>query len=200
MKKTFRAILLIQTMSLLSLTSLAFGQVTEIRPESSVQKRITAKEWNEDLDYLVKRYEIMHPGLYTNVGKEKFNAFVDTLKLRSATESGLNMVIGIMELVAMIKDGHTAVNPTMYNTEKIPETIHWYPIRVYFFSDGLYAISATKKYETIIGKRIIKIEKFTTEDAIKKWARTKAADNKMGEITGIYFAKCRRSNDSPVKR
>jgi len=189
LKKTFRAILLLQTMSLLSLTSLAFGQVTEIQPESSVQKKITTKEWNEDLDYLVKRYEIMHPGLYTNVSKEKFNAFVDTLKLRSATESGLNMIIGIMELVAMIKDGHTGVNPTMYNAEKIPETIHWYPIRVYYFSDGLYAISAIKKYEAIIGKKIIRIGKLTTEDVIKKWARTKAADNKIGEITDIYFVK-----------
>lgn len=163
-------------------SKLSYGQITQSKLTQDVKNILTSEQWEEDLDSLVCRLEIIHPDLYANVSKERFDNFVKELHIKSRTESDVNMYIGIMELVKLVKDGHTWVS---WGEGKIARYLHLPPLTVYMFSDGLYITSAIKKYNDVVGKKIVKICNFPTEEFIERLSRIKSGENKWGEITII---------------
>ncbi|MFH0735580.1 MAG: S41 family peptidase [bacterium] len=176
-KKILRIIPILAILFLLS--TLSFGQNTGTS-ETESQKSLTAKEWDEDLTYLVKRLEIMHPNLYANVNKEKFNSFVDSLRKRSKNCDNFNMVAGIMELTAKIKDGHTSIDPSDDSGKQVSDLFSIYPVKTYLFPEGLYVISSLEKYSGIVGKKVIKIGNLPTDEVLEKITKYISADNLMG--------------------
>ncbi len=158
-----------------ALSNLLFGQTS-----NDNQSNLTPNEWKEDLTYLVKRLEIMHPNLYANVNKYKFSGFVDSLYKRSNECNDFNMVAGIMELIAMIKDGHTSIDPSDDSGKQISDLFSIYPLKTYLFPDGLFVLSSLKKYDNIVGKKVIKIGDIPTDEVLKRIKKYISADNQSG--------------------
>jgi tetratricopeptide (TPR) repeat protein len=84
------------------------------------------------------------------------------------------IVVGLMKLVAMVKDGHTNLIPRQFVTSGI------YPIRLYKFSDGVYVQKAASAYADMVGAKVLRIGNATIEDAMAAVAPVVAADNEMG--------------------
>ena len=60
------------------------------------------------------------------------------------------VMVELVRLVAMVRDTHTDLS--MQN--------RWYPLRLYFFGDDLYVISATEPYQHAVGSRVLRIGTF----------------------------------------
>jgi len=184
MKRTQLFSLVILALFIMLISSFNYGQNRETKTESvPVNKNMfTPEQWIEDINYAVKRLEITHPDLYANVSREKFNKFADELRSKAKASSDVNMYIGIMELVAMVKDGHTWIS---WGNGALKSLLHSTPFSLYMFYDGLFVVTAMDKYKSLIGKKIVKVGNASTEEFMKRRARIKTAENKTGELSPI---------------
>jgi len=112
-------------------------------------KNISEREYLQDIDILKDNLIKYHPNPYNFLTKEKleneFKALEQSISLR-------DFALGIMKLLAKLKDGHTELCPS---TEFLG--IKNYPIKMKFFSDGYYLIKTSKEYERYLGKRVERI-------------------------------------------
>lgn len=152
-------------------------------PQASV--RMTAQDWLEDLNYLVKRLEIMHPNLYANVSHELFAEKLAELKQMSHNHDDISMISGIMALIALVRDGHTAVDPSINSDPWIPALMHVYPLRVHSFADGLFVLSAQTADSSLVGQKIVKLGQNAIADVQKRISRFICADNEMGILHAL---------------
>jgi len=173
------------------------AQNTVARSESGQPSTISVKEWNEDLEYLIKRLEIMHPNLYGNVSREAFYGYAEKLRNKISSSTTNEMIIGIHELIAHIKNLHTFCTPVSSSPglEEIKKTYRYYPVGFYPFEDGLYIRTISKKYGGACGKKVIKIGSLTAEEAMHRLSRFVAADN---EMTVLEYLPRFFMNDGPL--
>jgi hypothetical protein len=153
------------------------------------QKKDHVKKWEEDINYLIKRLEITHPNLYANISKEEFLYFSDILKQKIPTSTDVEMVFGIQELIARIRNVHTQCTPIIFwdgkSNKKLKSQFEFYPIRFYPFEDGLYILSVAKEYEDILGKKVLKFGSMTAEETMNYLARFIPGDNYMAALANI---------------
>ncbi len=168
-------------MILLSSITVIGDRNTPSQFEPGNPKSITVNEWNEDLDYLIKRLEIMHPNLYGNVTREAFYEYARNLREKLAGSTTNEIIIGVHELMAHIKSLHTYCTPILSapGLAEIKKNYKYYPVRFYPFEDGLYVKSISKKYEQACGKKVIRIGRLTADEVMKRLSRFVAADNEM---------------------
>jgi hypothetical protein len=76
---------------------LAIGAVTASQAEA----------WKEDLHFLAKEMERVHPNLFHAVSREQFNAAVAELDGRIPSLTRDDIILGMAKLVALIGEGHT---------------------------------------------------------------------------------------------
>lgn len=173
------------------------AQNTVARSEPGQPSNISVKEWNEDLDYLIKHLEIMHPNLYGNVAKEAFYGYAEKLRNRISSSTTNEMIIGIHELIAHIKNLHTFCTPVSSSPglAEIKKNYKYYPVGFYPFEDGLYIRTISKKYDRACGKKVVKIGSLTAEEAMHRLSRFVAADN---EMTVLEYLPRFFLNDGPL--
>jgi hypothetical protein len=138
---------------LLSSINVIFENNAAPQSEPGNPKSLSVKEWNEDLDYLIRRLEIMHPNMYANVTKEAFYGYAKNLREKIGSLTTNETIIGIHELMAHIKNLHTYCTPVVSTPglADVKKNYKYYPVRFYPFEDGLYIKSISKKYEQTCG-------------------------------------------------
>jgi esterase/lipase len=77
----------------------------------------------------------------------------------------------MMRIAAML-DGHTSIPVNQPNVG-----FHAYPLRLYDFSDGLYAIDAAAPYSNVVGARLVKIGSADANEAYPRLALYAPRDN-----------------------
>ncbi len=91
--------------------------------------------WEEDLDYLVERLEVMHPNVYANISKEDLHRQVEVIKSRIPGMADTELVIAIHELIALIQDMHTGVALWEGMETDLVKSLKFYPLVFYKFED-----------------------------------------------------------------
>jgi hypothetical protein len=90
--------------------------------------------------------------------RQQFDGALDALESALPDLTSSQVKAGIMRVVAMVNDGHTRVRrETLGN--------HIIPVRLHYFADGLYIVSADKTYANIVGGKLKKIGLMSTDDA-----------------------------------
>ena len=134
---------------------------------------VTAEAWQEDLRFLAERIPEQHPHPWHEVSEETFGAAVDRLHDRIPQLEYPQILVGFMEIVALLGtgDGHSRVRmePPFINA--------LYPIRLWWFADGLYVRSAAPQFVNLVGKRVLFVGSEKTEDAIERLRPITAGDN-----------------------
>lgn len=134
----------------------------------SIHQMDTGK-WLQDLDFLAQQLPKRHANLYHTISPQTFQQAVADLRERIPNLSNHQIMVEFVRLAAMVRDGHTEVS--MQN--------RWYPIRLYFFTEGLYVISASEPYRRAIGNRVVRIGTFSTDDAVEAVTPLIDRDNDM---------------------
>ena len=122
------------------------------------QDGMDASKWHEDLAILREQMPENHGNLFHAMTREQFNGALDALEQALPGLTTGQVTVGIMRLVAMVNDGHTRVRQESLGN-------HILPVRLHFFADGLYVVSAEKTHAAIVGGKVEKIGLMSAEDA-----------------------------------
>ena len=154
----------------LILISLAKG----VGAQTSSPPKLTAAQWQADVRFLGDELPKRHRNAYHRMKREDFETAVNNLYDAVPKMSDDEILVGLMKLVAMVKDGHTQTNPWPTLTSGV------YPISLYWFSDGMYIQKAAPAYAEMVGARVLRIGKVSIDEATTAIAPVVPADNEMG--------------------
>lgn len=115
-------------------------------------------QWREDLAILREQMQKAHGNLFHTVTRQQFDSALDALEGSLPDLTSNQVKAEIMRLVAMVNDGHTRVRPETLGN-------HGLPVRLHFFSDGLYIVSADKAHASLVGGQVKRIGLMSAEAA-----------------------------------
>jgi hypothetical protein len=173
-----RKMMLLQ-ICILVLLLLAFGSFAQERPLLRDEEAQAA--WREDLQVMAEQMEARHPNLFWRVSEEDFRQAVNDLDAEIPYLTDNQIIIGLTRIVALI-DGHTHLGLLQ------PEVgFGVYPLRLYWFNDGLFVVDAED--ESIIGARLIEINGYEVEEINGRITPLVQHDNEMSilNLSPIFF-------------
>ncbi len=137
------------------------------------QTRLTPEQWREDLRFFAANMPKMHRNLFHSMSREQFEAAVKRLDERIPTMADHEIIVELMRIVGMIGDGHTGVRVNQqFKTA--------YPLRLYYFKDGLFVQAAAPEYGEAVGGRVVRIGHSDVDQAIRTAGELAWRDNEMG--------------------
>ena len=162
-------VLSLTTVLLLNLTSAAQDIST------AIVDKVEADKWRADLRYMAEEMPKYHKNLFHTMSREQFDAAVANLNRRIPTLNRHQLIVEMARIVASVGDGHTNIAPT--RDPKIG--FHIFPIKLYFFDDGLVVRAATKEHAELVGATIIQIGNASVETAYDSVKQLIGRDNEM---------------------
>ena len=137
------------------------------------QAKLTPEQWREDLRYFATNIQKTHRNLFHTMTREQFESAVKKLDERIPTMADHEIIVELMRIVAAIGDGHTGVRVTQQFKSV-------YPLRLYYFKDGLFVRSAAPEYRDAVGGRVLRIGNADTEQALRAVSEIAWRDNELG--------------------
>ncbi len=131
-----------------------------------------ASRWREDLRYFAEQAPQVHKNLFHSMTREQFDTAVKNLDEHIPSLSRNQIIVEITRIVAMIGDGHTYVELL-----HPPTNFRHYPLKFYWFPDGVYVVKADKKYAAAVGGRIVRLGKVSGPNAYEAVSHIVPHDN-----------------------
>lgn len=108
--------------------------------------------WRDDLRFLTSELASRHPSLFHHVARETFEAAAAQLDNDIPQLTDEDVIVRMMGIVALVGDAHTT-----FSLLSIPG-FRWFPLRLYWFPDGLYVIGTTAASASAAGLRVVEID------------------------------------------
>src|SRR5262245_24202270 len=83
---------------------------------------MTAETWLADLDSFARELPKRHKNAFHAITRERFASEVASLRARAGQANDDEMIVGLMQIAAMVGDGHTYV--------RLPSSLHQFPITI----------------------------------------------------------------------
>ncbi len=135
--------------------SLCVVAYIELRPGQ--QPSLTPAQMREDLVFLRDTWAPMDRS-FTTEEHRVFESIVEETLTNADTLSPAEFALEVARAIAVSGNGHTEADPYRY--------LHFLPIRVWWFTDGLYIVEAEPNQEAVLGSRINRIGDVSTEQAL----------------------------------
>ena len=145
---------------------------------SPVAAQVSAEDagrWRADLGELVVQLSERHVDLHHALSRESFVEATEDLYERIPAMELHEILVGFSQLVAMVGDGHTSLDPA----DQRGMEFGYLPLRLWGFDDGIYVIAAFEEYESLLGRRLRQIDGTAIEEVIQRVGSTISADNPM---------------------
>jgi tetratricopeptide (TPR) repeat protein len=159
--------------------SLLWNLSPQISQAASPPDTVSSKDaeaWREDLAVLAKELPGRHKNAFARMSREEFAAAVQRLNDRIPAMRRDDIIVEMGRIVALVRDAHTGIQSLLYQS---PAQFHFIPAGLYLFKDGLYVYAADKPYRAVVGGKVVRIGKATTDQAIAAVAPLISADNEM---------------------
>ncbi len=144
------------------------------------EPRTRAERWQTDLRFLEEEMRGRHPDLFYSLAEEEFERRVDLLHRQIPRLTDSQLVFEFASLVASVgakgRDGHSHVH-VLFGALPTPSEV--FPLRLYWFSDGLVVADAMERYQDLIGMRVVRIGDSTIEEAVEAVGPAISRDNEM---------------------
>ena len=131
-----------------------------------------AAQWREDLHYFAAHAPEVHKNLFHSMTQAQFEASINSLDERIPSLSRNQIIVEIMRIVAMVGDGHTYVP-----VQESPISFRHYPVKFYWFPDGIYVLQADQKYAAVVGGRVVRLGNVSTQEAYDAVSKVVPHDN-----------------------
>jgi len=128
--------------------------VVLLNPLRSAAQQPTSKpsDWRKDLHVLSTNLPLLHPNFFFQVPRVVFDNAVAQLDHDIPSLTNEQVIVGMAEIVAMAGDAHTNLS---LNQCAVP--FRSYPIRLQWFSDGIFVTAASPECRPALGKKLIRI-------------------------------------------
>jgi hypothetical protein len=90
---------------------------------------------------------------FTPETSQQFRSVIAELQKTAARKTDEQIIVELAKAVALAKNAHTRLYLLRNRSE-----LRRYPIRVWWFADGLYVVRATPEYSALLGARIFNID------------------------------------------
>ncbi len=146
-------------------------QTAPDRPADSTSVR----QWREDFAYLARELPRRHKNLFHTLRREQFDSALAVLDRKLPILARHQVIVELARIVARVGDGHTNLAPT--RDPKIG--FHTYPVKLYFFKDGLFVRSASREQADLVGAKVLRIGRLSTAQAYEAVRELIGRDNEM---------------------
>lgn len=134
-----------------------FAASSVVFSQGSTSKNISDERWQEDISYLLDNLGKVHVNPYHTASKTNIELALNDLKGKVPRLGENEILARIAEAVAMIGDGHSAINIfNFHNNGYSAYPFHVFPLKLYVFSDGLFVLDGDPHYKELFGKRVTK--------------------------------------------
>lgn len=140
----------------------------------------TTEEWRRGVDAIVNDILAIHPEPFGKVGELVWRREAEGLKADLPRLSEPQRVVRLMQLVARLGDGHTAIE---LEGERYAL---WYPLRIYEFSDGYFVTSAHRSVRDLAGAEVLEISGRPADEVIDSARTVFGADNEFDRKERLY--------------
>jgi hypothetical protein len=121
-------------------------------PSATSRQRLTPAQWREDLQFAVDTF-LDRDRSFSPEARERFRNAIAELQKAVAAKTDEQIIVELAKAVALAKNAHTRLYLLRNRTE-----LRRYPIRVWWFTDGLYVVRATPEYSELLGARLLRID------------------------------------------
>ncbi len=130
---------------------------------------LTASEvaaWREDVRTLGTELPRRHKNAFARLERTTWDSAVRQLDQRVPQLRRHEVLVEIMRLVAMVRDGHTSLNPF---DDRL--AFHRLPVQLYDFADGLFVVAADSAHRDLAGARVVRIGRMSAAAALDSASR-----------------------------
>ena len=121
---------------------------------------MTAEKWRADVDYFAKELPKRHKNAYHAITPEQFTAAVASLRTRADRAPDDEMIVGLMQITAMVGDCHTRVN--------LSSSLHQYPIGVAQIEGSYRVVRGAASAAALVGGKLRRIDDTPIEAAVAR--------------------------------
>jgi tetratricopeptide (TPR) repeat protein len=131
-----------------------------------------------DIDYLVEEAQRLHAGLAREAFSTAFVEQANSLKRNVPTLSDAAFYTGLMRLVAVLNDGHSAIyGPGPDSPLAISNAM--LPLKFFWFAEGVYIVDGVAGMSGYAGSRVTHFGALTSEEALARLSELRGVDNDM---------------------
>ncbi|HYH83766.1 MAG TPA: hypothetical protein VEX86_28500 [Longimicrobium sp.] len=112
---------------------------------------MTPEKWRADLQFAVDSF-LPRDRSFNDAERARFRAAVAALAASADGKTDAEMIAGLAEAVALAENAHTRLYLVRNRTE-----VRRLPVRVWWFTDGLFVIRAQPGHEALLGARVTHI-------------------------------------------
>lgn len=139
--------------------------------------------WRADLERLVTAREEIHPDPWHGIARAEYVAAVEDVAARVPELSDDELLVEITRLAAMPtwagRDGHGGIYPWGEGSYGV----HMYPLRLYWFSDGVFVVDALPPHTDLIGARVVAVNGHTADHVAAAVEPLVPRDNEQQVLT-----------------
>ena len=162
----------IKTMKTTNLKSVLLAIVSIILMNNTIaQEKLSAQQWQADLDYLQKQVHEEYPFLFKKITREAWDKQVADLRAEIPKLAGHEIKAGLSRMVAAFAYGHTQIPFSTLAKDAV------LPVNLYHFKDGIYIEGVHKSHSGILGAKVLAVNGLPIDDALAKIRPVVPAEN-----------------------
>jgi hypothetical protein len=153
--------------------NILFNAVLNVVPKenragiNSFPSRISTDEWRTDIEYIRKELPRHHAYLFLHMKPADFYDALAKLEASLGKLSDKEISYELCRIVSMVRDGHTQIISVIFNMPPFLDT-RLYPLRIFFFNDGVYVTDGGRDHSDLKGFRISAINSTPVTEIFQK--------------------------------
>jgi hypothetical protein len=132
-----------------------------------------ARAWAGDVAVIARELPSRHPDAFFRMPRARWDSATAATARRMPSLSQPEALVALLELVALVHDGHTTINPFFDRAAGV----RYYPIELYRFEDGLFVRSAAPAHAALAGARVLRVGRVSADSALMAVARVIPHEN-----------------------
>ena len=132
-----------------------------------------ARAWAGDVAVIARELPARHPDAFFRLPRSRWDSASAATARRMPSLTRPQALVALLELVALVHDGHTSINPFFDRAAGV----RWYPIELYQFDDGLFVRSAAPRHAALVGAKVLRIGRVSADSALAAVARVIPHEN-----------------------
>ena len=137
------------------------------------QSKPDLSSWRQDLRVIAERVPSIHPNAFYRLPRTRWDSAITAIDAKLPSMTRNQAMVAFSQLIALINDGHTTINPMFDRAMKV----HYFPVELHQFDDGLFVRSAAPKYSSLVGAKVVRIGKVSADSALAAVATTFGHEN-----------------------
>ena len=131
------------------------------------------RAWAGDVAVIARELPARHPDAFFRLPRARWDSATAATARRMPSLTRPQALVALLELVALVHDGHTTINPLFDRAAGV----RYYPIELHQFDDGLFIRSAAPAHAALAGARVLRIGRVSADSALAAIARVIPHEN-----------------------